>query len=381
MKLQQLHLRSNNLDAINLDKIKQLKPQLGLIFGGKQLIEKSKILEKLKSETDAKWIGCSTAGEITSDGVYSNSITLTAIRFDNPKTQFKIETATIGNSDSGEAAGKEVGKKLKGNDLKFVMIFSPGLAVNGSAIIKGVTSEIGKDVPVTGGLAGDEAEFKSTYTFFGTQTGEKQLIGLGFYGDSITAEHGCRGGWTAFGVDRKVTKSQDNILMELDGQPALDIYKTYLGEHSKSLPGSGLMFPFSLVNETNKGNDLIRTILGIDEAKGSLTLAGDIQNGSTVRLMHASNEGLVSGAKKAAENIAGKVDSDSDSIGVLISCVGRKLVMGGSIDEEVEAVNDVLGDSCVLTGFYSYGEISPFDNEVVGQLHNQTMTITYISEK
>ena len=127
---------------------------------------------------------------------------------------------------------------------------------------------------------------------------------------------------------------------------------------------------------------LIRTILGIDEAIGSLTLAGDIAEGCYLRLMHATNDSLVDGAHEAAISTGVDGQSSAQHLALLVSCVGRKLVMGARVDEEVEAVTAVLGGNVRVAGFYSYGEISPGSDDSAGSdLHNQTMTITHLTER
>jgi hypothetical protein len=159
------------------------------------------------------------------------------------------------------------------------------------------------------------------------------------------------------------------------------VYKRYLGDHAKGLPASGLLFPFAMLGEDHDAVGLIRTILGVDETTGSLTLAGAIDDGGYLKLMHASTDRLVNGAESAAQAAQKMHAADGDSLAILVSCVGRKLVMGDRVDEEVEAVADVFGSKATLTGFYSYGEISPFTPGSACHLHNQTMTITWMGEK
>jgi hypothetical protein len=207
-----------------------------------------------------------------------------------------------------------------------------------------------------------------------------RLTCVGFYGEKLLLSHGSFGGWSPFGPARKVTRSEHNVLFELDGEPALEVYKRYLGEHAKDLPASGLLFPFAMLGSDHNEVGLIRTILGIDEAQGSLTLAGDIDTNGYLKLMHASTDALVDGAESAAEAAKAMQTPNGPALALLVSCVGRKLVMGGRVDEEVEAVADVIGKNTTLTGFYSYGEISPFNLATECKLHNQTMTITVISE-
>jgi hypothetical protein len=170
------------------------------------------------------------------------------------------------------------------------------------------------------------------------------------------------------------------VLYELDGEPALAVYKRYLGEHAKGLPASGLLFPFAMLGDDHSASGLIRTILGVDEAAGSLTLAGDIEANGYLKLMHSNTDALVDGAEAAAQAAQAMLTPKGTGLALLVSCVGRKLVMGGRVDEEVEAVGDVFGLGATLTGFYSYGEISPSEGLSECKLHNQTMTITYLSE-
>lgn len=186
------------------------------------------------------------------------------------------------------------------------------------------------------------------------------------------------GGWDPFGPERLVTRSRRNVLYELDGQRALDLYVRYLGEHAAGLPATGLLFPLAL--RSHEGADsVVRTILSVDEMAGSLTFAGDIPEGMRARLMKANFDRLIDGATGAARGSIGR-DAAPPELALLISCVGRKLVLKQRIEEEVEAVREIVGPRATLAGFYSYGEISPAASGAPCALHDQTMTITILSE-
>jgi len=206
------------------------------------------------------------------------------------------------------------------------------------------------------------------------------IVAIGFYGDSLQVGYGSRGGWDSFGPDRLVTRSKANILYELDGQSALELYKKYLGEQAKGLPATGLLFPLS-ISLNGGGKRLVRTILSVSENDGSMTFAGDVPEGNYARLMKANFERLVDGAAESARQAQALGSPDPD-LAILVSCVGRKLVLKQRIDEEIESVQDALGPGAALTGFYSYGEICPVGpDEKQPELHNQTMTVTTFSER
>jgi hypothetical protein len=365
--------------AVALDTLRDPAADLLLIFGSIEHFSFPGFHESIhRAFPEALLLGCSTAGEITAAGVDDGTCTITAIKFD--QTRLNQGSTRLAGMEDSFAAGERLGKQIAAADLKAVLVFGPGVQINGSALVNGITSIIGNAIPITGGLAGDGGAFKETFTIGPNGVANDHIVALGLSGDGLRFGHGSFGGWEPFGPARKVTRCDGNILHELDGEPALEIYRRYLGEHAKGLPASGLLFPFAMLGEDHSAVGLIRTILGIDEASGSLILAGEIDPDGYLRLMHASTDKLVSGAESAAEAAVSMLQNSGESLAILVSCVGRKLVMGNRVDEEVEAVGEVFGQAGTLTGFYSYGEISPFAPSASCKLHNQTMTITCLSE-
>jgi len=283
---------------------------------------------------------------------------------------------------SDHANSFEVGKYLMGkllaDDLTAVFVISDGSFINGSELVSGLNENKPAAVSVTGGLAGDAARFKQTLVGLNETATDGKIVAIGFYGDNIKVGHSSFGGWDEFGKERIVTKSEQNVLFELDNESALDLYKEYLGPYVDELPGSALLFPLSIKIDNEKTN-LVRTILSINEDEKSMTFAGNLPVGSKVRLMKANFEKLVNASTNAAKESFSKT-IDTPQVAILISCVGRKLVLQERTNEEVEAAKKVFGNNTTITGFYSYGEISPFNPNTKCELHNQTMTITTFLE-
>lgn len=348
--------------------------QLGLVFADPRAFADGSVGRRLQAAAPTtRWLGCSTSGEISSDGSDDAGIQLTLLHFDEP--EFVLAATDVVDAAHSFEAGVGLAKQL--GTPHTVLVFAPGTRINGSALLQGIRSQLPL-ARVTGGLAGDGANFRQTYTLLDGCVYTQHVVAVGFSGSRLRVGYGSYGGWKPFGPARKVTRVQDNVLFELDGESALDVYKRYLGEHAASLPASGLLFPLSVLDERLQEVGLIRTILAVDEAAGTLVLAGDVPAGGYVKLMHASTDSLVQGAVTAAE--AARIEGNSSGLVLLVSCVGRKLVMGGRTDEEVDAVIDTLGAEHVYAGFHSYGEISPGASEVGCQLYNQTMAVSFFRE-
>jgi hypothetical protein len=377
MKVSQVVLRSTSPAVSEFAALAALKPGLVLAFGSVDAL-KGGATAMAQAFPGAHRVGCSTAGEISQKGVDDGTLVVTALQFDNTRIQ-QVSTV-LASMDDSFAAGKRLASALPKEGLRAILIFGQGVAINGSAVLSGMTEVIGVDVPITGGLAGDGGAFAQTWVLDDQGVSSERIACVGLYGDKLEFSHGSFGGWSPFGPARKVTRSDNNVLYELDGESALEVYKKYLGEHAKGLPASGLLFPFAMLGSDHNEVGLIRTILAVDEAAGSLTLAGEIDPNGYLKLMHANTDALVDGAEAAAQAALKMQANPGEGLALLVSCVGRKLVMGGRVDEEVEAVGDVFGSGATLAGFYSYGEISPFIRAVECKLHNQTMTITYLSE-
>lgn len=380
MKVQQVILTASSVLDEEIGKLVANRPDLLLIFGAVSFFSGPALMDSLKRVASGIAVaGCSTAGEIAVDRVYDNTCIVTAIKFD--QTTIQLASTQITGMVDSTGAGERLGVQLPREGLTAVLLFGTGVAINGSALVSGLQSGLPDGVTISGGLAADAGAFKQTWTLGPVGCADDQIVAIGLYGKQIKLGYGTYAGWEPFGPARKVTKCVENVLYELDGERALDIYKSYLGDYAKDLPGSGLLFPFEMLGETQEKSGIFRTILGVNEEDGSLTLAGDIDAKGYLKLMHSTTEKLIEGAETAAESAAKAKDGkDGDGLAILVSCIGRKLVMGDRVDEEVEAVSELMGRHTTVTGFYSNGEIAGSTYFGDCRLHNQTMTITWMSE-
>lgn len=353
--------------------------QLVLGFGAKLQLQDPAVYPQIRERyPNAEIVFCSTAGEIFDKAVQDNTVCFTAISFDT--TTIRTHMVHTSGFDCSYDAGISLMQGIEFDGLCYILVLSDGSLVNGSELVRGINETVQKRVPVTGGLAGDADRFVSTLVGLNGQPQEGNIVAVAFYGNDLEVGHGSMGGWEMFGPEREVTKAVGNQLFEIDHQNALDLYKRYLGKYADGLPSSALLFPLS-VKLVGSEKPVVRTILSIDVLNQSMIFAGDVPEGAQVRFMKANFDRIIDAASGAASQAFDYKLKKQPDLALLISCVGRKLILDSRIEEEVEAVADFLGNQTMLTGFYSYGEISPLNPTPQCELHNQTMTVTTFTER
>lgn len=377
MKTRNIQFKDNkwhNIESDDNDTIDVL-----LVFTGVNLIENNNILSFLATTfKNAHIISCTTAGEINQTNVEDNSIICSAIHFE--KTSIETIVDNLSNYKNSFEFGVSLGKKLNKENLTHIFMLSDGNLVNGDDLLTGINSEIGTNIQISGGVAGDGDRFQKTYVGLNEDYKEGNVVLMGLYGDHIHVGTGKKAGWDVFGPEKTITKSAENFLHEIDGENALDMYKTYLGKYASELPASALLFPISI--KTKEHNFyIVRTILSIDNENKIMKFAGNVPEGSTIRFMKSNFDRLVLAASEAGiaacENLGNKITPE---FAIIVSCVGRKLVLANRIEEEVEAAVECFPNTTNIIGFFSYGEISPQKEDHISYLHNQTITITTFSE-
>lgn len=347
-------------------------------------VEMIKIIAQVKEALpNSHILGCSGAGEISNETLIDQKAIVTTAAFE--KTKVACHSFSVGKVEECFNVGAQIAQKVNGDKLKGICVFSIGHNINGSRLMAGIRSQLAPKVTISGGLAGDGTRFQKTHVIHDKTYSDNLISVVAFYGDELLFVSHALGGWMPFGIDRKVTSAKDNILYSLDGKPALLLYKEFLGESAKKLPSSALYFPLLLLGDskntaTQSSHNLVRTVLSVDEKNQSMTFAGDIPEGDTVKFMHSSEKSLLEAATQCAQNCLSELNPQEPTLSLMVSCVGRRIVLGSSTEDEIKNIYSLLPNGSLQAGFYSYGELAPGVSSVC-DLHNQTCTLTWIQEK
>ena len=322
-------------------------------------------------------IGCTTDGEISSDGFRTDSAVLGGIVSD----QIDFHLASV--KDLGqdcERAGITLAAKLPEN-VNYIQLFSDGLTGNGCAILRGLESVLDKTIPVCGGTAGDAGRFRRTWQFAGNRVFSNGAVAIGFSGN-FQVGTGASSGWSPIGLAKKVTRSVDNILYELNGEPALNVYERALGKHASKLPAVGVEYPLGLVTERGAEGEkdylLLRATMSVNRKEGAISLAGEIPEGSTVHICCGDSASLLEAAKKAGRLALADLEGRRPVMIFIYSCMARRLILGRQVEEEINCIREAVGPDLPVLGFYTYGEYGRIKKGGPNRLQNETVTVSVI---
>lgn len=324
---------------------------------------------------EAQIVGCTTSGELLGGRILDGSIVAAAIQLSTAHVH--AHSAKIGSRRDSYAAGRRLGEAIVAPALKGVLVLAEGIDCDGSQLLAGLCDAVGDQVPVFGGLAGDGIDFVVTRVAANGPFESGQAVAVGFYGKGFRIAQGLGVGWQPEQTIGPITNSAGSILYEIDQRPALDVLRRAAGLGRKITHADLLAAPLWIADPAWEASGIIRTIVGIDEDRGSLIMAGDLPRNGACSLMRTSVEALASSAAEAAGKAFEQVPSSS-GLAFLVSCVGRRQVLGPAASAEAQAVSQVLRDM-LQVGFYSYGEIGPAGASP--RMHNQTICVTILSEE
>ncbi len=375
-------------DAV--DQLGDKSPDLLIVFSSVKY-DQQKMLSGVRSVApQALLVGSSTSGEITTAGpVKEKSVAVMAVK--SPQIKYLAgvgENIAAGPRAGGKVAADQV-KEQAGDALKAFMMMPDVLVGNGADIVRGVLDSLGLHFPVVGGASGDDFAFQKTYQYINDKVYSGSVVGLGMVGN-FKIGIGVKHGWIPVGEPMTVTKSEGAVIHEINGAPAVKIYEDYFGEEeakvlrTEALAKLAITYPLGM---KVAGSDelLIRDPITVD-AKGSITCAAEIPQGSEVRLMVGSREEAVKVAKLAAENAVAQLDGSKPKAVIIFNCIARNKLFGDKSGEEINAIQQAVGKETPLIGFYTYGEQAPLGGEVKNMdrcnsaFHNETVVICVLAD-
>jgi hypothetical protein len=356
-----------------------LGAQLAFVFAPEAQLRQPEAWQRLRAlHPQARIVACSSGAQILGAEVLEDGLLCTGVRLE--RSGILVASVRTGERTDAQALGRLLAERLEADGLRHVLVLAEGLVLNGGRLAEGMIEALPPGVRVTGGLAGDGERFEATGVFLDGHEEGIQAVAIGLYGEALRIGHGCAGGWEPFGIERRITLAHDNELLELDGEPALNVYRRYLGPQAADLPASGLLFPLAIWPAEQGTEPLVRTIRGIDEARGSLKFAGDMPVGCRARLMKAQPGSLASIARQAMAQALSSMQGSAPQLALVVSCECRKIVMRQDVLQELELAREALGPQASIAGFFSYGELAPLGPEAGCALHNQTLTLTTLAE-
>ena len=309
-------------------------------------------------------IGTSTAGEINGEEAVDGSVTAMGLRLDG----IGFETHRLDPpSGSARDAGRAFGARLKGAPPDLLLLFPDGgSGLRVDALLRGIQDELGPELPIIGGGSGgsgDDGSFTRIAQLHQRDVLRGGAVALALRGPLRVAT-AARSGWIPIGAPRTCTRIEGgNLLLELDGQPALSVYEEYLGPRIADMPAASLEFPLGIVGDHAvaeggyDGQTLLRTVIGVDAARKALVLAGAMDEGTRVRVTRATKEDVLAAARAAVD--AALAELPDPSVALFFNCVSRKIVLGPRYKEELGQAFARLGPRVPAAGFYCFGELSP----------------------
>ncbi len=376
-----------NAARMALERMGAANPDLTVVFSS-VIFDQPGLLQGIQTVVGkCPLIGCSTAGEITSEGFDRRSIVVMTLKSKELQCGVGLgEGITKDALQVGRDVAKDAVRRNPANRFAFMMI-PDGLKGNGANVIKGIQEILGNSFPIIGGSAGDDFLFENTYQYYNGRVFDDAVVGTLFGGD-VAIGIGARHGWQPLGKLRKITKARENIIEEIDGVKAVEIYTEYFGKKIEELSEEGplaritIMYPLGMT-VVGEEEYLLRNILRVT-SDGALVCAGEIPQGAEARLMMASDSLAIAAARNAAERALDNMGDVEVNVAFVFNSASRARLLGRRGKQEIEAIKQVFGKDVSIIGFCTYGEQAPLRAEMnVGRsyFHNETIAILAIGEK
>ncbi len=351
-----------------------LPPSVGVVFAGIHVDHAALLLGLRGAWPGLRVVGCTTDGEAASpDGFAEDSIALTLLGSEDVGLGVGVgrglgTDAARAAEDAVREASRAAGAPAR--PLRAVVALADSLTASGAALVDALQDAAGADVPVLGGTAGDQLQFRGTYQLFDDEVLQDAVVALAFSGP-VTLAHGVASGWRPVGPSVEVTGAAGNVVQALGGRPALRFYQDYIG------PRDPLGEHALAVYEAEDEISYMRAPLATDPETGAITFTGDVPVGARVRLTEFTRaavlEGCETSIERARRRFQDAVGPDgAPALAWFFSCAGRKEALGTWSAREFGLVREHLGAEVPVAGFYAYGEIAPLAPGEPSRFHAET---------
>lgn len=359
------------------------KAEVLIVFGSVTL-DQDKLVEVIsKTSPDSLIVGCSTAGELSSEGFSTEkSVVILAITSDQMKFWGGVGHHILWNPYlAGESCMEQIEYESRGY-ISSALAFLDVISGNSDQALLGATDRLGSGFPLWCGASADDLLFFETYQYYKDKAYSGSIVGLGLSGDFRVAGV-IMHGFLPIGVARKVTKSKDLILEELDGKPASSIYQEYFGEehlhelHEGLLPSLAISYPLGVF--LSESNDVVLRNPVSVEKDGTMRFTSAIPVGAEIRLMISDIEQVLETTELAAKKVLEDLEGRKPKAIIVISSIARKKMLGARANEEISVIQHILGRDVPIAGYYSYGQAGGL---IDGKLpfHNSSILIWALAE-
>ncbi len=353
------------------------RPTLGILFSS--LTVDIDTLSNIFDQKDIDLFGCSTAGEILNDQVFDENVV--GLLFDLNKDYYKlnfVDGKEVGGPFKvGKAAGSWARDKYENPAL---IVGSGGVTIDAEQIVFGLKAGMGREVPIFGGLAGDDLTTRGTYAFWRHGNTDNGIVTLVLDNDKVMVEGMATSGWEAVGAINTITKAEGNVVYSINNEPALDVFIKYFGYFDnlevkgKQINTMSAQYPLQVIRDD--GTSVLRSPLVGSEEERTLILAGGVREGAKFRFSIAPGFEVIDQTIDDFGELNQKAN-EADAL-ILFSCKGRHAALGPMIEDEIKGIYEYW--KVPMAGFFTYGEIGPTKNGTC-DFHNETCSLVVLKEK
>jgi hypothetical protein len=339
------------------------------------------LLTTLRREFPAQHlVGCSSAGEFS--GTYQSEGSVSAFALRSDEMAFASGVG-LGLSDHPAEAARGILASFRSEQqnnyrYQYALVLNDALAGYAEELIQELTLQSGGRLQLFGGGAGDDAAFKKTHVFWGTEAHTNAAVALQILSNKPLGI-GVRHGWGPATAPYRVTESSGAVVQSLNATPVAEVMVEY-AERSQQKLDLAEPLPFLLHNILGIKTDVgykLRVPLGFAEG-GSLACAAEIPEGAAVSIMSADGTSSAHAAAEAAKDAVAQLEGHKPKAALFFDCVATRLRVGKGFGHELKAVEDAIG-AVPLVGCNTYGQISRVDGQANG-FHNCTAVVCVFPE-